>query len=108
MQPQDMDAKFEGLEGEIFGLDLEAATDPLESVVEAAEMFVSESQIVMAKDAARLELERFAAGFDAFVVAAGHELGNGQVLPGGDVLGIDLHEPFKAGHGGAVLAGVGE
>lgn len=108
VKPKDVDAEFEGLEGKIFGLDLEAATDPFQGVVEAAKMLVSQGQVVMAKDAARLELKRFAAGFDTVVVAAGHELRDRQVLPGGDVFRIDLNEPLQTCDGGAVLPGVGQ
>jgi len=107
MEPKDVDAEFEGLEGQIFRLNLEPATNPLQGVVEAAKVLVSQGQIVMAKDAARLKLKRFAAGFDAVVVAAGHELRNREVLPGGDVFRIDLNEPLQTCDGGAVLPGVG-
>src|SRR4051812_4300605 len=78
---QDADAQLQLLERHVFRVALQAAPDPSQRLVVAADVLARQREVVQRLLAPRVQAEALAAALNPVLVAPRHELRDRQVLP---------------------------
>ena len=80
--------------------------DPVQGIVILALMLVCESDVVHRDHILLILVEGGHAACQAFLVMTAGELDDRQIEPAGDVVGLEVHQPFQASQSGAGFPGV--